>query len=70
MFGVIFLSIHLQSKTFLVFGSLALGSYLTKITAEYFSDSLGWPFALVLVGLMLMGVAYLALQLKRRYLNA
>jgi hypothetical protein len=70
VFGIIFLSTHLKSKTFLVFGSLALGSYLTKITVEYFADSLGWAFALVLVGLMLMGVAFLALQLQRKYVSS
>ncbi|GMR17250.1 MAG: hypothetical protein BMS9Abin32_322 [Gammaproteobacteria bacterium] len=66
--GVIFLSTHLRSRAFLVFGSLALGVYLTKITAEYFSDSLGWAFSLVLVGFLLMGVAYLAIRIKRQYI--
>lgn len=69
VFGVLFLSARLRSKTFLVFGSLALGTYLTKITAEYFSDSLGWAFSLVLVGFMLMGVAYLAVRIKRGYMT-
>ncbi len=53
----------------LVFGSLFLGGYLAKITGEYFSDSLGWPLALVLVGFMLMGVGYLTFRLKRTYLE-
>ena len=69
IFGVIFLSTHLKSKTFLIFGSLALGVYLTKITAEYFSDSLGWAFSLVVVGFLLMGVAYLAVRIKRQYIT-
>ena len=67
VFGVIFLSTHLKSRIFLIFGSLALGAYLTKITAEYFSDSLGWAFSLVLLGFLLMGVAYLAVRVNRRY---
>ena len=68
VFAVIFLSIKLKSKTFLIFGSLALGVFLVKITAEYFSDSLGWAFSLVLVGFLLMGVAYLAVRIKRQYM--
>ena len=67
VFGIIFISTHLKSRIFLVFGSLALGAYLTKITAEYFSDSLGWAFSLVIVGFLLMGVAYLAVRVNRRY---
>jgi hypothetical protein len=69
VFGVIFLSTYIKSRIFLIFGSIALGAYLTKITAEYFSDSLGWAFSLVLVGFMLMGVAYLAVRVNRRHIS-
>jgi len=64
------MSTHLKSRIFLIFGSLALGAYLTKITAEYFSDSLGWGFSLVVVGFLLMGVAYLAVRVNRRYVSS
>ncbi len=70
VFGIIFLSTHLKSKSLLIFGSLALGIYLTKITAQYFSDSLGWAFSLVIIGFLLMGVAYLAVRLNRRYVSS
>jgi len=69
VFGIIFLSTYLKSRIFLVFGSIALGAYLTKITAEYFSDSLGWAFSLVLLGFVLMGVAYLAVRVNRHYVS-
>lgn len=69
VFGVIFLSTYIKSRIFLIFGSIALGAYLTKITAEYFSDSLGWAFSLVLVGFMLMGVAYLAVRVNRQHIS-
>lgn len=69
VFGIIFLSTHIKSRIFLIFGSIALGAYLTKITAEYFSDSLGWAFSLVLVGFFLMGVAYLAVRVNRRHIS-
>lgn len=69
VFAIIFMSTHLKSRIFLIFGSLALGAYLTKITAEYFSDSLGWAFSLVVVGFLLMGVAYLAVRVNRRYVS-
>ncbi|MCF6263639.1 MAG: hypothetical protein L3J24_08670 [Xanthomonadales bacterium] len=69
VFAIIFLSTHLRSKSLLIFGSLALGVYLTKITAQYFSDSIGWASSLVLIGFMLMGVAYLAVRLNRRHVS-
>ncbi len=70
VFAIIFLSTHLKSKSLLIFGSLALGVYLTKITAQYFSDNLGWAFSLVIIGFLLMGVAYLAVRLNRRYVSS
>jgi hypothetical protein len=69
VFVVLYASVHLKSKALLTFGSLFLASFLVKITSEYFKDSLGWPLALVISGMMLMGVGFLTLRLKRRYLN-
>jgi len=69
VFAVLYASVHLKNKALLGLGSIFLASYLVKITSEYFSDSLGWPLALVISGLLLMGVGYFTLRLKRRYLN-
>lgn len=69
VFGIIFLSTHLKSRILLIFASLALGAFLIKITAEYFEDSLGWAFSLVIIGFMLMGVAYLAVRVNQRYVS-
>lgn len=69
VFGAIFLSIYLNSKTFLASGSLFLALYIVKITAEYFADTTGWPVALVLAGFLLMGVGYLAINVKRKYIT-
>lgn len=65
VFVVLYLSVHLRSKALLTFGSLFLGAYLAKITGEYFSDSMGWPLALIVLGLLLMGVGFLTYRLKR-----
>lgn len=69
VFGIIYLSIYVKSRSFLVFGSLFLMGYILKITAEYFSQGLGWPLALVIAGFFLMAVGYLTVYLNRRYLN-
>lgn len=69
VFGIIFLSVYLRSKALLTFSSLYLVAYIFKITAEYFSKSLGWPLVLVLTGLGLICIGYLHFSLKRRYLS-
>jgi hypothetical protein len=69
VFGVLFLSVFLKSKSFLTFGTLALIGYVGRITMEYFKDSLGWPLSLVLIGFSLMGLGYAAVALNRRYIR-
>lgn len=69
VFGTLFLSVHIQSKAFLTFGTLFLMAYILKITSEYFSSGLGWPLALVIAGLSMIGVGYMSLSIKRKYLT-
>ncbi len=69
VFGVMFLSVYLKSKSFLTFGSMYLMAYIVKITAEYFADSLGWPLALVFTGLALVVVGYVHMNVKSKYLS-
>ncbi|MBI3251612.1 MAG: DUF2157 domain-containing protein [Candidatus Andersenbacteria bacterium] len=68
-FGFIFGSVQLKSKPLLVFGTLFLIAYIFKLTAEYFSDSLGWPMALVVAGLGIIGIAYGSIHVGKRYLG-
>ena len=67
VFGIIFLSVFLKSKSFLVFGSIFLIGFILKLTSEYFSSGLGWPLALVLAGLAIMGVGFYAVRLNKKY---
>ena len=69
VFGVMFLSVYVKSKAFLTFGSLYLMAYILKITSEYFTQSLGWPLALVLTGFGLIASGYLYFNLKQKYLS-
>jgi len=70
VFGALLISVHLKSKAFLTFGTLFLMAYILKITSEYFSSGLGWPLALVVAGLALIGVGFMSLTLKKKYLTA
>lgn len=67
IFGVLFLSTYLKSRSFLVFGAIFLIAYIFKITAEYFSQSFGWPIALVFAGLGLIGSGFLFVYLQKKY---
>lgn len=67
VFGTIFLSVIIKSKSFLVFGTIFLIAYILKLTGEYFTSGLGWPLALVLAGLAIMGIGYYAVRLNKKY---
>lgn len=68
-FGGIFLSVFLKSRVTLVLGVLYIMGYILKLTDEYFSESLGWAFALVLVGFALIALGYGAVWLNKKYLS-
>lgn len=69
VFGIIFLSVYVKSRAFLIWGSLFLMGYILKITGEYFSQGLGWPLALVLAGLLLIAVGYYSAFLNKKYIS-
>jgi uncharacterized membrane protein len=70
VFATLFLSVQLKSRAFLVFGSLFLIAYIFKITAEYFTEGLGWPLSLVLAGLLMIAVGYMSLTLNKKYIKS
>lgn len=69
VFLMILLSVDLKSKTFLIFGSIFLMIYILKITSEYFTNSLGWPLALIIAGLALIAVGYLSFHINQKYIK-
>ncbi len=68
--GIIFLSTQVKSRSYLILGTIFLMGYIFKITAEYFSESIGWPLALVLVGFAFIGIGYGAVALNKKYLKS
>jgi hypothetical protein len=61
--GLIFCSLVLRRRTFIIFGSLGLFGYLGHLAYSVFSDSILFPFALSLLGI---GIIYLGVQYQRR----
>lgn len=67
--GVVYLSVAVHSRTLLFVATLAILAYTGWFTSEHFADSVGWPIALVVFGLLLIGLSALALRIDRTYLQ-
>jgi hypothetical protein len=65
---MIYVSTLAQSRTLLFCSTLAMMGYLGYFTGQYFVDSIGWPIALVVMGLVMIGLSNLALRINRRYI--
>jgi len=52
-----------------MWGTIFLMAYILKITSEYFSTGLGWPIALVIAGLAMIGVGFMSFSIKKKYLG-
>ena len=68
-FGILFLSVALKSRFMLAIGSLFLMGYIMKMTAEYFSDSFGWPLSLIVSGFALIGIGYATFAINNKYIK-
>jgi len=69
VFASIYLSVKLKAISFLIFGTIFLMAYILRMTSEYFASSLGWPIALVISGLAMIGVGYISFSFKQKYLS-
>jgi hypothetical protein len=68
--GVVFLSTWAKSRSLLVVGTIAILGYVGYYTSEHFTDVVGWPIALILFGLMLIGLSAVAFRIDRKYIAA
>jgi len=70
IFAAMFLSVYLKSRSILAIGTLFLIAHVTYITNEYFTDSLGWPLSLVLLGFVFIGFSYASIEINKKYIKA
>lgn len=54
-----------RSRSLLFTGVLAMLAYLGYFTGEYFADMLSWPAALIVMGLLMLGLSSYAVKLGR-----
>ena len=68
--GLVFLSTWVKSRGLLLVGTVAILGYIGYYTAEHFTDVIGWPIALILFGLLLIGLSAVAFRINRKYIAA
>ena len=68
--GLVFLSTWVKSRSLLFVGTLATLCYVVYYTGENFADVVGWPIALILFGLLLIGLSAVAFRINREYIAA
>lgn len=64
--GMIYLSTLVASRVLLTVSVLSLLAYLGYYTDEYFKDIVGWPIALIVMGMIMMGISVFAVKLGRK----
>lgn len=67
---MIFISTYVRSRTLLLVGTLAMLLYIGYYTAKHFANTVGWPIALVLIGIALIALSSLAVKLNNKYIKA
>ena len=68
--GLVFLSTWVKSRSLLLVGTVAILGYIGYYTAEHFTDVVGWPIALIVFGLLLIGLSAVAFRINRKYIAA
>ena len=68
--GLVYLSVALHSRTLLFVATAGILAYTAWFTGEHFAESVGWPIALIIFGLLLIGLSALALRIDRNYVRA
>jgi hypothetical protein len=67
--GFVYLSVAVHSRTLLFVATAALLAYTGWFTGQHFADSVGWPVALVIFGIAMIGLSAFAYRIDQRYLQ-
>lgn len=67
---LIFLSTYVRSRTLLLVGTLSMLVYIGYYTAKHFANTVGWPIALVMIGIALIALSSLAVRLNNKYIKS
>ncbi len=67
--AVLYACVVLRSRALLFTTVIAMLGFIGFYTAKHFSNSLGWPVTLVLMGIAFLGVGTIAIKLRRQIGN-
>ncbi|NOT26753.1 MAG: DUF2157 domain-containing protein [Acidobacteria bacterium] len=65
----VYLSVTQHSRTLLFVATAAILAYTGYFTSEHFADSVGWPIALIIFGIFMIGLSALAFRIDRDYVR-
>ncbi len=64
--AVISLGVYLSEKTLIFSGAVLLVMNIITVSYRHFVDSIGWPIALIVIGLLMVGVGYFSYYLSKK----
>jgi hypothetical protein len=64
--NLVYVSTYVRSTTLLVVSTGAILSYIGYFTSEHFVDTVGWPIALILLGVAFIGVSGAAFKIRKK----
>lgn len=67
--ALVYLGVRLRSRSLNVVSIAAILAYTGYVTGEYFADSVGWPLALIVFGLIMIALSAVGLKIDRKYLR-
>lgn len=67
--GFVYLATLVHSRTLLLVATVAILGYTGWFTAEHFADSIGWPLALIVFGMAMIGLSAVAFRIDRTYVR-
>ena len=67
--GFVYFATVVHSRTLLFVATVAILAYTGWFTAQHFADSLGWPLALIVFGMAMIGLSGLAFRIDRTYVR-
>jgi len=64
--SILYACVVLQSRALLLTTVLAMLGFIGYYSTEYFSDSLGWPITLIIMGIVFFAISSIALKVNRK----
>jgi hypothetical protein len=65
---LVYLSVWKKSRMLLLVSTSAIFCYITYFTAQHFLNSIGWPMALIGLGLLLFALSAVAYKINKYYI--